>query len=106
MFGVVKTKTGVKKRHKEATCHWGFLSLVGPGFYVLMFQHLLLVAAPCLTEDNIRKLQPCVESVVALWFVVELIPILHSGGLSYIQGVTGGTDQTSGECSLGQTIQI
>ena len=23
-----------------------------------------------------------------------------------IQGVTGGTDQTSGECSLGQTIQI
>ena len=24
----------------------------------------------------------------------------------YIQGVTGGTDQTSGECSLGQTIPI
>ena len=24
----------------------------------------------------------------------------------YIQGVTGGTDQTSGECSLGQTILI
>ena len=23
-----------------------------------------------------------------------------------IQGVTGGTDQTSGECSLGQTIPI
>ena len=25
---------------------------------------------------------------------------------SHIQGVTGGTDQTSGECSLGQTIPI
>ena len=24
----------------------------------------------------------------------------------YIQGITGGTDQTSGECSLGQTIPI
>ena len=24
----------------------------------------------------------------------------------YIQGVTGGTDQSSGECSLGQTIPI
>ena len=28
-----------------------------------------------------------------------------NGGV-YIQGVTGGTDQTSGECSLGQTIPI
>ena len=28
-------------------------------------------------------------------------------GISYsTQGVTGGTDQTSGECSLGQTIPI
>ena len=26
--------------------------------------------------------------------------------LRYIQGVTGGTDQTLGECSLGQTIPI
>ena len=26
--------------------------------------------------------------------------------LSYIQGVTGGTDQTSGECFLRQTIPI
>ena len=26
--------------------------------------------------------------------------------LECIQGVTGGTDQTSGECSLGQTIPI
>jgi len=25
---------------------------------------------------------------------------------THIQGVTGGTDQTSGECSLGQTIPI
>ena len=26
--------------------------------------------------------------------------------VQYIQGVAGGTDQTSGECSLGQTIPI
>ena len=26
--------------------------------------------------------------------------------MTYIQGVTGGTDQTSGQCSLGQTIPI
>ena len=26
--------------------------------------------------------------------------------ISTIQGVTGGTDQTSGECSLGETIPI
>jgi len=26
--------------------------------------------------------------------------------LTVIQGVTGGTDQTSGECSLGHTIPI
>jgi len=30
----------------------------------------------------------------------------ESGKVGYIQGVTGGTDQTSGECSLGQTIPI
>ena len=29
-----------------------------------------------------------------------------SGDFYIIQGVTGGTDQTSGECSLGQTIPI
>ena len=29
-----------------------------------------------------------------------------SDSLQTIQGVTGGTDQTSGECSLGQTIPI
>ena len=32
---------------------------------------------------------------VCMWFVC-----------ARIQGVTGGTDQTSGECSLGQTIPI
>ena len=31
--------------------------------------------------------------------------LLHAGYL-YIQAVTGGTDQTSGECSLGHTIPI
>jgi len=28
MSGVVKTKTGVKKRYKHRTWHWGFLYLV------------------------------------------------------------------------------
>ena len=31
---------------------------------------------------------------------------VYLGIYIYIQGVTGGTDQTSGECSLGQTILI
>ena len=31
---------------------------------------------------------------------------LHVPGVSEVQGVTGRTDQTSGECSLGQTIPI
>ena len=30
----------------------------------------------------------------------------HTHTHTHIQGVTGGTDQTSGECSLGQTIPI
>ena len=34
-------------------------------------------------------------------FIVALLLVLM-----YIQGVTGGTGQTSGECSLGQTILI
>ena len=33
-------------------------------------------------------------------------PTRGPSGKSNIQGVTGGTDQTSGECSLGQTIPI
>ena len=36
-------------------------------------------------------------------FPLCVFPCLY---ISYIQGVTGGTDQTSGECSLGQTIPI
>ena len=31
---------------------------------------------------------------------------LNSDAYCNIQGVTGGTDQTSGECSLGHTIPI
>ena len=34
------------------------------------------------------------------FFVSSLLAVKH------IQGVTGGTDQTSGECSLGHTIPI
>ena len=35
-----------------------------------------------------------------------MIVLSEEHELPYIQGVTGGTDQTSGECSLGQTIPI
>ena len=35
----------------------------------------------------------------------ESVNVTFCCGLN-IQGVTGGTDQTSGECSLGQTIPI
>ena len=34
------------------------------------------------------------------------LPLPENSVDIYIQGVTGGTDQTSGECSLGQTIPI
>jgi len=45
-------------------------------------------------------------SVINLYvFRAGLLLIIRSTTL-YIQGVTGGTDQTSGECSLGQTIPI
>ena len=37
-----------------------------------------------------------------LYFIIHICSV----GVRNIQGVTGGTDQTSGECSLGQTIPI
>jgi len=42
---------------------------------------------------------------VQCWFITYF-PRLLRPKVVYIQGVTGGTDQTSGECSLGQTIPI
>ena len=54
------------------------------------------------------------EISAASWFYYEKFITMH-GHMSvkayiyiyiYIQGVTGGTDQTSGECSLSQTIPI
>ena len=40
-------------------------------------------------------------------FSLHFVPVRNSTFLApIIQGVTGGTDQTSGECSLGQTIPI
>ena len=38
--------------------------------------------------------------------LLKLIFSLKKKKYIYIQSVTGGTDQTSGECSLGQTIPI
>ena len=40
-------------------------------------------------------------------YMYNFIPVaVYTYMLCTIQGVTGGTDQTSGECSLGQTIPI
>ena len=43
---------------------------------------------------------------VGIWLPVVAIDAKWKGTKWNIQGVTGGTDQTSGECSLGQTIPI
>ena len=45
-------------------------------------------------------------TVYAAYGIYNAENILTLCKTTYIQGVTGGTDQTSGECSLGQTISI
>ena len=47
----------------------------------------------------------CVCVCVCVCVRVAQRPV-HTHTPQLIQGVTGGTDQTSGECSLGQTIPI
>ena len=57
--------------------------------------------------NQIRNLPAC--SAVPQPTVPPRAPFYMCGDLKFhthIQGVTGGTDQTSGECSLGQTIPI
>ena len=49
-------------------------------------------------EIHVTELPVSVPTVFKVEIAVKCLP--------YIQGVTGGTDQTSGECSLGQTIPI
>ena len=59
------------------------------------------------TSDYISELQTL--SSVSSHQVLNQLNILNYSHIVcsvYIQGVTGGTDQTSGECSLGQTIPI
>ena len=56
-----------------------------------------------------ERIQNCapIMGLVLDFFTPNLI--MHTRVASFmlsIQGVTGGTDQTSGECSLGQTITI
>ena len=46
---------------------------------------------------------PCISSPVP---TILLVLVYVKPYRNCIQGVTGGTDQTSGECSLGQTIPI
>jgi len=45
-------------------------------------------------------------SIITITFYVPLFYFTANSQNIYIQSVTGGTDQTSGECSLGQTIPI
>ena len=47
-----------------------------------------------------------VESGLELRCECGHLLLLTCGGFFYIQGVPGGKDLTSGECSLGQTIPI
>ena len=48
-----------------------------------------------------------VEAQKLCEYHIHLIVVLDNKMVHYsVQGVTGGTDQTSGECSLGQTIPI
>jgi len=42
--------------------------------------------------------------LVIIRLICKRVVSIHYWKLSGIQVVTGGTDQTSGECSLGQTI--
>ena len=53
-----------------------------------------------LTKYTKNKL--CIQVGFSLHNYIEM----HGQQNIYIQGVTGGTDQTSGECSLGHTIPI
>ena len=88
---------------------------------------MLSTVRPLLVE--LRLLNPCsffglslmidINSFVFEVGIIVLVTLICSFGTAtrpwpgkssyirrYIQGVTGGTDQTSGECSLGQTIPI
>ena len=68
-------------------------------FPIIMFLHILYI--------NLQALK-CINCIINRKIYHVYIFPLFSYQLScvYIQGVTGETDQTSGECSLGQTIPI
>jgi len=53
---------------------------------------------------NRLYISPCPTNFYLIFLILRsVIPVVR---VELIQGVTGGTDQTSGECSLGQTIPI
>ena len=60
---------------------------------------------------KIKSVAAATKTVLNNLFIVLDFFIIHDRTgrpkwYKHIQGVTGGTDQTSGECSLGQTIPI
>jgi hypothetical protein len=55
--------------------------------------------------DLVHRIQLHLSSRhIVVYPILDIIISRHSS--LFIQGITGGTDQTSGECSLGQTIPI
>ena len=64
-------------------------------------------AATCFGQSvwpSVRSLKLNLHS--AMSYNSLLTHVCHRTFNTFIQGVTGGTDQTSGECSLGHTIPI
>ena len=87
-----------------------------------MFRALLSLHPGARSSIKVKKLFYCNFNKLCAFVGLNCNSSLNLGGLNgtkggqprfhssfihtYIQGVTGGTDQTSGECSLGQTIPI
>ena len=57
---------------------------------------------------GVNKFAPKFVTLVAtyIYIYIYVVWLLKDLTARHIQGVTGGMDQTSGECSLGQTIPI
>ena len=60
----------------------------------------------CITHTNFTHTCTKVDKRKSTSPIIRGAEITDISNAVYIQGVTGGTDQTSGECSLGQTILI
>jgi len=57
-------------------------------------------------ESNVSP-QPDTTLAELFWLLFDYIPVIATClPITHIQGVPGGKDLTSGECSLGQTVPI